>query len=193
MGLVTHLECSLTGERYEAGGIHNLSRAGKPLLVRYDLEAARRTLTHESLAQREPGMWKWRELLPHAFTYYADDLVLLSWDRALVIEPDAANSDVEYVLEFANAQLLELRLFDDILDRELRGAVGGLGSASDTDGYVLVRAAALAAHASAPGPQHNGTSQFSSTQGTPSSTASTTSTREVRARVRCGSAISYRV
>jgi hypothetical protein len=61
-----------------------------------------------------------RELLPHAFSYYADDLVLLSWDRALVIEPDSSNSDVEYLLEFANAQLLELRLFDDILDRELR-------------------------------------------------------------------------
>jgi len=62
---VTHLECSLTGERYEAGKIHNLSRAGKPLLVRYDLEAAARTLTRESIAAREPGMWKWRELLPH--------------------------------------------------------------------------------------------------------------------------------
>jgi threonine synthase len=62
---VTHLECSLTGEHYEAGRVHNLSRAGKPLLVRYDLEAAARTLTPESLAEREPGMWKWRELLPH--------------------------------------------------------------------------------------------------------------------------------
>ncbi len=62
---VTHLECSLTGERYEAGNVHNLSRAGKPLLVRYDLEAAARTLTRDSVAGREPGMWKWRELLPH--------------------------------------------------------------------------------------------------------------------------------
>jgi threonine synthase len=62
---VTHLECSLTGERYEAGQVHNLSRAGKPLLVRYDLESARRTLTRDSLAERAPGMWKWRELLPH--------------------------------------------------------------------------------------------------------------------------------
>src|SRR5436853_7572988 len=62
---VTHLECSLTGERYEAGRPHNLSRAGKPLLVRYDLDAAKRTLTRDSLASREPGMWKWRELLPH--------------------------------------------------------------------------------------------------------------------------------
>jgi threonine synthase len=61
---VTHLECSQTGERYEAGQMHNLSRAGKPLLVRYDLEAAAGTLTRENIAAREPGMWKWRELLP---------------------------------------------------------------------------------------------------------------------------------
>ena len=62
---VTHLECSLTGERFEAGQVHNLSTAGKPLLVRYDLEAAKRTLSRESLSARQPGMWKWRELLPN--------------------------------------------------------------------------------------------------------------------------------
>jgi threonine synthase len=62
---VTHLECSLTGEHYQAGQVHNLSRAGKPLLVRYDLEAARTSLTRESIAARLPGMWKWRELLPN--------------------------------------------------------------------------------------------------------------------------------
>ena len=62
---VTYLECSLTGERYEAGRIHNLSRAGKPLLVRYDLEAASRSLGRDRIAEREPGMWKWRELLPN--------------------------------------------------------------------------------------------------------------------------------
>jgi threonine synthase len=66
LSLATHLECSLTGERYAAGEVHNLSLAGKPLLVRYDLEAAARTLTAGSLAGRPPGMWKWRELLPHA-------------------------------------------------------------------------------------------------------------------------------
>jgi threonine synthase len=61
---VTHLECALTRERYEAGQVHGLSRAGKPLLVRYDLEQARAALTREALALREPTMWKWRELLP---------------------------------------------------------------------------------------------------------------------------------
>ena len=38
---VTHLECSITGERYEADQLHGLSRAGRPLLVRYDLDAVR--------------------------------------------------------------------------------------------------------------------------------------------------------
>jgi threonine synthase len=61
---VTHLECSLTGERYPAGQVHNLSSAGKPLLVRYDFDEARKTLTREDLAQRDRNMWKWRELLP---------------------------------------------------------------------------------------------------------------------------------
>ena len=61
---VTHLECSLTGERREAGRLHNLSRAGKPLLVRYDLEAVGRALSRAVLAGRPAGMWKWRELLP---------------------------------------------------------------------------------------------------------------------------------
>lgn len=65
MNLVTHLECSLTGERYEAGRVHNLSRAGKPLLVRYDMAAARCSLDRDSLEARAPGMWKWRELLPY--------------------------------------------------------------------------------------------------------------------------------
>ena len=65
MSNVTHLECSLTNEVYEANEVHNLSRAGKPLLVRYDLEKAKATMTRESLAKRAPGMWKWSELLPH--------------------------------------------------------------------------------------------------------------------------------
>src|SRR5687768_10003584 len=62
--LVTHLECSLTGERYEAGQVHGLSSAGKPLLVRYDLDKARESLTTDDVALRERTMWKWRALLP---------------------------------------------------------------------------------------------------------------------------------
>ena len=60
-----------------------------------------------------------RELLPNRFSYSADDLAILSWDNALIVEPSNADSDVEYILEFANAQLLELRYYDAVLDAEL--------------------------------------------------------------------------
>jgi threonine synthase len=61
---VTHLECSATGERYPADALHNLSRAGKPLLVRYDLEGVRKALTKDALAERPQDLWRYRELLP---------------------------------------------------------------------------------------------------------------------------------
>jgi hypothetical protein len=60
-----------------------------------------------------------RDLLPHRFSYYDDDLTILTWDNALVVEPRADDRDVEYVLEFANAQLLELRMYDQQLDAAL--------------------------------------------------------------------------
>ena len=49
---VTYLECSATGEHYPADEIHNLSRAGKPLLVRYDLDGVKRALSKDALAAR---------------------------------------------------------------------------------------------------------------------------------------------
>ncbi len=61
---VTHLECSLTGERYESDRLHGLSRAGRPLLVRYDLDAVKANLPKAMLAARDTDMWRWRELLP---------------------------------------------------------------------------------------------------------------------------------
>jgi hypothetical protein len=60
-----------------------------------------------------------KELLPHRFSYYEDDLAILTWDNALVVEPDEEDTDVQYILEFANAQLLELRVYDAALDAEL--------------------------------------------------------------------------
>ncbi|MEI9805938.1 MAG: GtrA family protein [Pseudolabrys sp.] len=61
---VTHLECAMTGERHEADQIHNLSRAGKPLLVRYDLAGVKKALTKDKLAARPADLWRYRELLP---------------------------------------------------------------------------------------------------------------------------------
>jgi threonine synthase len=63
---VTRLECSKTGKTYEPNKLYNLSDAGKPLLVRYDLKKAARTLTKESLKNRVSSLWRYREVLPVA-------------------------------------------------------------------------------------------------------------------------------
>src|SRR5579871_4470091 len=59
-----------------------------------------------------------QDLLRQRFSYYTDDLVVLTWDRAFVYEP-RGDSDVLDVLEVANAQLLEMRYYDELLDDEL--------------------------------------------------------------------------
>ena len=61
---VTHLECSATGEHYPADALHGLSRAGKPLLVRYDLDAIQSDWARDSLVGRPQNLWRYRELLP---------------------------------------------------------------------------------------------------------------------------------
>ena len=61
---VSHLECSMTGERYAADTLHGLSRVGRPLLVRYDLAAVRAHLPKAMLEARPTDLWRWRELLP---------------------------------------------------------------------------------------------------------------------------------
>lgn len=61
---ISHLECSETGERYEKGKLYNLSKVGKPLLVRYDLARAKKELNRDEIAARPLGFWKWREVLP---------------------------------------------------------------------------------------------------------------------------------
>ncbi|MEL6365424.1 MAG: threonine synthase [Pseudomonadota bacterium] len=60
----THLECSAEGDRYEADALQTLSKAGKPLLVRYDLDAMRAAVSRDEIAARPGGFWKYRELLP---------------------------------------------------------------------------------------------------------------------------------
>jgi threonine synthase len=63
--LFTHLECSVPcgAPTLDPRTIHHLCSCGAPLLARYDLEKARRW-SRDSLAGREPNMWRYRELLP---------------------------------------------------------------------------------------------------------------------------------
>ncbi len=58
------------------------------------------------------------EVLTHHLTYLEDDLAVLHWNSALVVEPSGVE-DIPDLLEFATAHLLELRYYDALLDREL--------------------------------------------------------------------------
>ena len=62
---VSHLECSITGDRYPAGEIHGLSKAQRPLLVRYDLEKMKKQLSRSDIENSdEPGFWRYAPMLP---------------------------------------------------------------------------------------------------------------------------------
>ncbi len=61
---VTHLECGMEGDSYQADTLHGLSKAGKPLLVRYDLDGIQNAITREELAKRPADLWRYREFLP---------------------------------------------------------------------------------------------------------------------------------
>jgi threonine synthase len=66
MPYFTHLECSVPcgAAPRDPHSVHHLCSCGAPLLARYDLEAVRTAWRRESLADREPTMWRYREVLP---------------------------------------------------------------------------------------------------------------------------------
>lgn len=59
------------------------------------------------------------ESLRTRFSYYDDDLTVVQWDAAFVYDRPESGRAIEDILEFANSQLLELRTYDALLDREL--------------------------------------------------------------------------
>jgi threonine synthase len=61
---LTHLECARCRKSAAADRLQNLCACGGPLLARYDLAAARRTLTVGGLAARRTGLWRYEEVMP---------------------------------------------------------------------------------------------------------------------------------
>ncbi len=64
MTTVSHLECSLCQKAYEAGRVWNLCTCGGPLLVRYDLEKARKSWNRAWVANGPSTMWRYSPVLP---------------------------------------------------------------------------------------------------------------------------------
>ncbi|HEY6946202.1 MAG TPA: threonine synthase [Candidatus Acidoferrum sp.] len=62
---LVELECSACGKKYDAAVEQHLCTCGKPLLVRYDLRTAARTLTLQALKDRPRTLWRYAEVLPN--------------------------------------------------------------------------------------------------------------------------------
>jgi hypothetical protein len=60
-----------------------------------------------------------RDVLEHAHSYFEDDLAIIDWNSAFVLEPSGSR-DIPDILEFGTSQLLELRYYDGLLDQELK-------------------------------------------------------------------------
>lgn len=65
MSLVTHIECSGCGKSLPPNCVYDVCPAcSLPLLVRYDLQQAKRSLTRGEASQHGRGIWKYRSLMP---------------------------------------------------------------------------------------------------------------------------------
>ena len=67
MSFLQRLECGKCRARYDAGALRNLCPAcGKPLLARYDLDAAREVVTRAVWERGREDLWRFADVLPCA-------------------------------------------------------------------------------------------------------------------------------
>jgi len=71
-----------------------------------------------------------KDATQHRFSYAASDLCVIDWNAAVVVEP-AGGRDIPDILEFATAQLLEFRFYDDLVDREMESLYAMLSQTRD--------------------------------------------------------------
>lgn len=67
-----------------------------------------------------------RESLQYQFSYYDNDIVVIDWDGALVIDDPRAYDELLYLFELGNLQLEELTEYDRILDAAMDRAYDDL-------------------------------------------------------------------
>jgi hypothetical protein len=94
---------------------------GSELLQAHDLDLARLLRAeNERLSETEL-----KEATRQPLSYYADELLVVDWNAAFFYDP-RDSQDVLHVLEYAVAMLLELRIYDGLLDRVLDRAYDDL-------------------------------------------------------------------
>jgi hypothetical protein len=86
-------------------------------------DGTERALAHVLLgepASRKVSPSVVNEIWRRVIRYYEDDLVLVDYDAAIVVDKEETKNVVD-IFEIASAQLLELRFYDALLGRSLEG------------------------------------------------------------------------
>jgi hypothetical protein len=118
------------------------SEAGAPIRAELWLDAHRREIAallaqetdHAKLSRQEAI-----ESTNRSLSYYEDDLVVIDWDAAFVVDNPKEWAETLYVLELANLQLAELEAYDQILDEALDRSYRDLGQRSQRKRGAILR------------------------------------------------------
>lgn len=100
-------------ESYTVFAFHDVGEDAEKYLQRNEREVAGLLKGEDGSRLHEREV---KEALKKWFSYYHDDVVVIDWDAALILDPDADYEDTLFVLEITNLQLLEFRAYDDYLD-----------------------------------------------------------------------------
>jgi hypothetical protein len=105
---------------------------GSPVTVEDWMKRSRRQIASLLTEEPDPTHLSEQEASESSdkyFSYYEDDVVVIDWDAALIIDHPRHFDEVLYIMELANLQLAELeaydRILDDALDRAYRDLSGG--------------------------------------------------------------------
>lgn len=87
---------------------------GQEILKRYGpeitmiLRAERRSLSDQEV----------ENAISNNISYYPEDVLVVDWDRAFLYDKEEYNDHI-HIIEFANTQLLDMRYYDRLFDKEL--------------------------------------------------------------------------
>jgi hypothetical protein len=99
-------------ESYTVFALFDVGESPVGFLDRHDREIAGLLAGEDGTRLHEKEV---RESLRKWFSYYEDDLVVVDWDAAFILDATPSYEDVLFVFEIANLQLLEFRAYDDYL------------------------------------------------------------------------------
>jgi len=119
-----------------------VTQDGSPLNAEDWLQEHRREVA--SLLTQEPDISRLsrqeaKESTSRYLSYYDDDLAVVDWDAALIIQRPNEFDETLYVLELANLQLAELEAYDRLLDTALERSYRDLAQRSQTGRGELMR------------------------------------------------------